>query len=474
MDAGRARNLTREADRAALRAHLGQRYAGRPVLVGPGVLAGFTSTVAMLEEAGATKVMVLSTARGAGPVPERAEVVEVTTPPSATVTEELRALDGLVRGLPPDVIDRIEAFDPDRAGVWVTQPFVTTDEPVLGRPVTGGRPAAFMALEDKVYAEELWEAAGVAHAPSRVVPAEKGALDEASDAIGGVGGEAVWAGDAREGFHGGGNFVRWVGSAEERAEALTFFARHCDRVRVLPFLEGVPCSVHGMVLPDGTAAFRPVEIAILRNRDARTFTYGGLSTYWDPPPADRAQMREAVRRVGERLREAHGYRGAFGIDGVLTADGFRPTELNPRLSAGAATVASAVDRHLFVLLQAALVAGDDPGISAAELETALVAMDAVRVGKPVAFGEGRSLGIDSFPVDWDGRRLRRAAADTGTTFQVGQTPTGFFARLDPCHLLGPGDRLAPLNAALLAFLDTEYDTGFGPVEPAPSVRGSPG
>ena len=289
MDAGRARNLTREADRAALRTHLGQRYAGRPVLVGPGVLAGFTSTVAMLEEAGATKVMVLSTARGAGPVPERAEIVEVTTPPSATVTEELRALDGLVRGLPPDVVDRIEAFDPDRSGVWVTQPFVTTDEPVLGRPVTGGRPAAFMALEDKVYAEELWEAAGVAHAPSRVVPAEKGALDEASDAIGGVGGEAVWAGDAREGFHGGGNFVRWVGSAEERAEALTFFARHCDRVRVLPFLEGVPCSVHGMVLPDGTAAFRPVEIAILRNRDARTFTYGGLSTYWDPPPADRAE-----------------------------------------------------------------------------------------------------------------------------------------------------------------------------------------
>ena len=83
---------------------------------------------------------------------------------------------------------------------------------------------------------------------------------------------------------------------------------------------------------------------------------------------------------------------------------------------------------------------------------------------------GRSAGT-CYPVDWDGHRLRRATGDTGTTFQLGQTPTGFFARLDPCHLLGPGDRLAPLNAALLAFLDTEYDAGFGPLEPAPSVRG---
>ena len=36
-----------------------------------------------------------------------------------------------------------------------------------------------------------------------------------------------------------------------------FFLTRCDRVRVMPFLDGVPCSIHGLVLPDGTAAVPP-------------------------------------------------------------------------------------------------------------------------------------------------------------------------------------------------------------------------
>jgi hypothetical protein len=462
-------DLSREDDREALRAHLGGLYAGRPVLVGPGVLAGFTGTVQMLREVGAGPVLVLATARGAGAVPD-ADVVMVPAPETGSVTEEMRALDPLVRGLPADVVARIEAFDPGREGVWSTTPFVRTDEPILGRPVTGGRPAAFIALEDKLLAEELWATLGIPRAPSRVVPATRADLDAASDELGGDSGEVVWSGDAREGFHGGGNFVRWVATAAERAAALPHFAAHCDRVRVLPFLDGVPCSIHGMVLPDGTAAFRPVEIAILRG-PGRSFTYGGLSTYWDPPRADREEMRAVARRVGEHLRTTRGYAGAFGIDGVLTADGFRPTELNPRLSAGAATVTASVDRQLFQLLQANLVAGREPGLSAGELEGSVEVMDLTRAGKPVAVAEGVSVGeSDAYPIAWDGHRLRRTDEDTGTVLEIGDTPTGFFARLQPCRLLGPGDRLAPLNAALMAFLDEEYDAGFGEVRAAPSLR----
>jgi len=63
---------------------------------------------------------------------------------------------------------------------------------------------------------------------------------------------------------------------------------------------GVPCSIHAMVLPDGTAVFRPVEIAIVRDVPGRRFVYGGLSTHWDPTPADRETMRDAARRVGFR------------------------------------------------------------------------------------------------------------------------------------------------------------------------------
>jgi len=187
--------------------------------------------------------------------------------------------------------------------------------------------------------------------------------------------------------------------------------------------------------------------------------------------ADREEMRDVARRVGEHLRTTRGYTGMFGIDGVLTADGFRPTELNPRMSAGAAAVAASVDRRLFLLLQANLVAGRDPGISAPELESVLPLMDRVRTGKPVAVGRVRSAGGPvSHPVSWDGVRFGRATDDTGTVLEMGDTPTGFFARLEPCRLLQPGDRLGPLNAALMAFLDEEYGTGFGPLTPAPSLR----
>ena len=137
-------------------------------------------------------------------------------------------------------------------------------------------------------------------------------------------------------------------------------------------------------------------------------------------------------------------------------------------------MAASVDRRLFLLLQANLVAGRDPGISARELESVLPLMDRVRTGKPVAVGQTRTGGGPvSHPVAWDGTRLSRTTEDTGTVLEMGDTPTGFFARLEPCRLLQPGDRLGPLNAALMAFLDEEHGTGFGPLTPAPSLRGQP-
>ena len=125
----------------------------------------------------------------------------------------------------------------------------------------------------------------------------------AHDLDGGLG--TVWSGDAREGFNGGGEYVRWVRDDWQARDASDFFAEHCDRVRVMPFLDGVPCSIHGVVFPDGVAALRPVEMLTLRTTDDNArhrFVYGGMSTHWDPPVADREAMRPA-RRVAARLRE---------------------------------------------------------------------------------------------------------------------------------------------------------------------------
>ena len=463
--------------RDVVAARLGVPFAGRPVILGPGVLAGFTRPVRWLGALGCP-VLVLATARGAGPVPEPQEyaLTRIALPATASITDEFRLLDRMVRELPPLAVADIEAFDPERQGVWWAGPFITSDEPILGRPVLGGRPRAFLDLEDKLLAEEIWVAAGVPAAPHRVVPVEAAALAAASDELAtdlGV----VWSGDSRDGFNGGGNYVRWVLDDDDRTSARGFFLPRCDRVRVMPFLEGVPCSIHGFVLPDGTAVLRPVEIATLRNVEERRLVYGGLSSWWDPAPTDREEMRDVARRVGEQLRSAYSYRGAFGVDGVLTADGFRPTELNTRMPAGL-NVAGGAALRVLSLLQVNLLAGLDPRLTVADVESLLPLIDEHREGRPLAVERGRTVGqADDFPVtvtlaaDGTGGRIERAETVTGDRLVLSDTPGGFFAQLDPCTAMVPGARLAPINVALMAFLDREYDAGFGPLTAAPDVRG---
>ncbi|MEJ2131362.1 MAG: hypothetical protein P8Y95_07025 [Gammaproteobacteria bacterium] len=114
----------------------------------------------------------------------------------------------------------------------------------------------------------------------------------------------------------------------------TWFESRCDHVRVMPFLEGIPCSIHGMVFPNTVIAFRPVEQLTLHRPTSPRFKYSGCATFWDPPEGDREEMRELAGSIGAALRSLVEFRGTFTVDGVMTADGFRPTELNPRYGLG--------------------------------------------------------------------------------------------------------------------------------------------
>ena len=457
--------------RADLTERLMTSYAGRPVILGPGILAGRTEFVAWVREVGGT-ALALSTALGAGPKPAEGDcvVVDVEPPQTSSVTEEMRALDHLARHLPDHAVAAVDAFDPVGRGVWVGGPFVTCDEPILGRPVVSGRPAAFVALEDKMLADEIWDEAGVARAPCSVVPTDRAALAAATSELAGPLG-AVWSGDTKEGFNGGGDYVRWVRDADDQSKALAYFLPRCDRVRVMPFLDGVPCSIHGLVLPDGTAAFRPVEISILRDEAARAFRYGGLSTFWDAPPADREEMRDAARRVGKHLQATYGYRGAFGIDGVLTVDGFRPTELNTRMSAGFSQVTQ-VDRKLFTLLQDALVLGEDVGVRVADVEALLPLMDADPSGRAVALAKDVLVGDVTEALTWDGERFEIAppGLETDNVLVMADTPSGLFAKVQPCAALVPGVRLATINLALYDLLGREFGVELGELSAAPDLR----
>lgn len=264
----------------------------------------------------------------------------------------------------PLVTDALDELDPDhRAEVLL--PFWSTPERVDGRGVLGARDPAWIALDDKLVVDAVWDAAGIDRAPSRIVSSRvAGDLFEAHDELSTPLG-TIWASDNRDGWHGGAGGLRWVAPTrradfdepagafatdEDLQHAWAWVGARADRVRIMPFLDGVPCSIHALVTAEEhIATFRPCEMVVLRDLATHRLRYGGASTSWEPSPADTEAMRETARRVGRHLRDELDYRGFLTIDGVMTADGFLPTELNPRYGAALSAQARHGELPLFLL-----------------------------------------------------------------------------------------------------------------------------
>ena len=86
----------------------------------------------------------------------------------------------------------------------------------------------------------------------------------------------VLSGDMKVGFNGGASYVRWLRSPADLDRELPRFQRDCDRVRLMPFLEGLPCSMHGFVVGEEVAALVPCEMLVLR-RPSGEFLYCSTS-----------------------------------------------------------------------------------------------------------------------------------------------------------------------------------------------------
>jgi len=347
------------ADAAYYRELLRRRLRGCKVVVAFGQVAMLGDRVATLRDLGAADVFALAEGIGVGDLdPADADFPWRAVGPAHTDTimASLRGFDRALADLPVDVAAALDAFDPDRSALVLRSLWWAEDE-IAGRTVWGPRQPAWVRLEEKTIIDPLWDRAGVVRAPSQVVAADRAALAAAAAALD-HGAGTVWAGDNREGWHGAGEYTRWVPDAAAVDDAVGFFAAHCDRVRVMPFLDGVPCSIHGIVCPDHVIALRPVEAVTLRVPGQTRLRYCSSSTTWDPPDADRESMRAMVRRVGALLRDEVGFRGTFTIDGVMTADGFRPTELNPRFGAGLATIARGVPELPIYYLDLAIADGE--------------------------------------------------------------------------------------------------------------------
>ncbi len=419
-------------------------FGGRRLVLAGANAAVWTEHLPVLREAGVVDFLVVANGWGAGERPDVATVV-VETPGGLSTMERIRADDRFLADPPVAVLSALDEFDADGDSV-VLGTFLNTNPHFAGRPFVSFRRPEWVALEDKVVVDAFWDRAGIARKPSVVV-----ALEDAIAASATIdqGDGTVWAADARDGFHGGASQTYWVADDASRDVALAALQPVCDSVRVMPFLDGIPCSIHGIVLPDGVAVLRPVEMVTLRK--GRTFVYAGCATYWDPPASIREQMRSIARSVGAQLAADVDFHGTFTVDGVVTSDGFWPTELNPRFGAGINAIARA--SGVPILLVNDLVAGGhDVGRSAEMIEQELVARaDAHRGGGTWIQGLTHRADIGS----------RTVAGDAVT---IGES----FVR---CHwnpsttLVGPST--AGRACEFWAHTDLEFGTEIGSLTPAP-------
>jgi hypothetical protein len=448
-------------------------YRGRKLILTGAPLAMLRGNSRMVRSIGADRPFLLAAGVGTGPLPSEEEgerhVLRLTAP---DIVSETRAIMSLLANLPAEALAALDRYDPDREALVLSPP-ANELHTIAGRRVYGPRRPSWRRLEDKTLIDELWDAHGIRRPPSVVVPANAAALRAAARRMDrGLG--TVWSGDTREGVNGGAIYVRWVRHDRDESEAVAFLSSHCNRARVVPFIEGVPCSIHGLVLADGVAALRPVEMVTLRPAGSNRLVFAGAATFWDPPEADREAMRRVAGVVGAALRDRVGYLGAFTVDGVLSEDGFLPTELNTRYGAGLMVMADSREDLPLWLLNLAVVEGEPLGLGSAVLEAdVLERADRHRSGavwtvthrapptsrqSPVAFSPG-------------GARFASPGEQPAGTLWFGPSNVGGYVRLalDPARIpVGPS--VAPLAVDAFALADERLATSIGPMSPARPVR----
>jgi hypothetical protein len=449
----------------------------RIVLIG-GPVAGLTALARELRALGAERPFIIGSSLGTGELPTEQDAEWVSLELSAgSALESIRHYEDQLGHLPEVVRRRLDAYDPDRDAVALGG-IVLGDLPAVGgRPRYGARPKSWAALEDKVQIDAFWDAIGVPRSASEIVPPQERALREAAARLDdGLG--TIWSGDAREGANGGAEEVRWIRRDDDVHPAVAHFATRCDRVRVMPFIEGIPCSIHGLVLPDGVAVFRPAELIVLRRPEgaagAERLVYAGVATFWDPPSEVREQMRDVARTTAQALASRIGFRGAFTVDGVLSDRGFLPTELNPRIGAGLGVLGRSVPGLPLLLLALAAQAGDSLDFRPPELEELVVSYaDAQRAGggwlaTPGRRNESARIAL----VETDGSyRVSEAGEPAHAELSIGPHDVGSFVRFTPDPgRVRPGPSLAPRVIAAFDLADRVAGTTIGPLEPAREAR----
>ena len=462
---------------AYYRALLKPLFRGRRWLLFGGPTVGLVPLANELKRLGAERLFLLGSCPGTGDAPD-ADFAETASFDLrvANLREEFSRYESLLRQVPDSIAQAIDSWDPE-CGARATGLIAMSAIPdVAGRRTYAGRKPEWIALEDKTRIDAFWRRTGVPCLASEVVALERDALRAAIERLD-DGSGVVLAGDARDGIHGGAQGVRPVWTERHLENAFEELSRHHSAVRVMPFLDGQPCSIHGVVFPDGVSVFRPVEMVTLVDREAGRFQYAGLGTFWDPPDTDREFMRSLARRVGDALRDDVGYSGPFAIDGVLCAEGFRPTELNSRFGAGLGPLAYAVPTLPLSSLCLAATEGEVLDYRPEWLEAIVVEQaDRHRSGRGSAWLDSPCSEMQHHDVveTPDGYRRARKGETADASIVLGPGAIGGFMSFVPSPARhAPGPALAPRVARAFEWANRELGTRIAGGAPAEAAIGPP-
>lgn len=355
-----------------------------------------------------------------------------------------------------------DAFDPNHSGTLVLPD--PLDPPRAGtRHRLGPRHPAWRLCEDKTVVDTLWDTIGTPRAPSIITDgvADLGALGVHVASGSGVvcSCQPIGAGPAA-----GGDGIWWW---RDEPPAGIPAGEPAWRVRLMPLLEGVPVRLHGFALGQTVVPFPPMELVTLPRITDGTFLCAGAVASL----GSAANLLAQTERLGEGLRERLGYRGGFSVDGILTADGFMPTDFNARLT----SAMEAAPPQLRVQLHAAnLLArhGSEPAPTIVEaLADEIFTAQAIQTLYGSA-GRVRDGAPRQLPVRWNGTHL--VAADGSPAdgqLRISPSPRGWLltARLIAARLPTRG-RLGPLAPEVFRLSDQVLGTDFGDLAPPFGTR----
>ena len=192
-----------------LRQRLAAVFASRRWVVASEVMQGASFMASGLLAAGASDVAAVGAVMGVGPLADDFPMKVVGLGAVKSMLDSMRAADAALHDPPLEVLEFVDNWDPKGEARSIVD-FTMSGGLVCGRQSFGGRGPAWVALEDKLVAREVWQSAGIVTASDAVVELSDADACMAvhrrlTSTLG-----TVWAGDNREGWHGGADGTRWV------------------------------------------------------------------------------------------------------------------------------------------------------------------------------------------------------------------------------------------------------------------------